>query len=545
LDHKNFRIEGENMRMLNRVRFAVLLVSPLLLLAAGRVAVAADLRVTTADLSSGLAGFPYDQGLAATGGTGLGYTWSVVAGNLPAGLSLSNSTISGSPTATGNFPVTVQVRDSAGATAQKPFDIAVYGNTSHALAWNTSYDSGFYYDCSSPPQQWNRADSVAGLARDRAGNLYVAGNSQRNAADRTCGPYAYQVWTTIKYTADGTQQWVRTYDNRGSELGRVEGICADAAGNSYIVGTVFTQSPNPEQGNGVLVRKYDTNGNVMWSSAPYPYGNLDLGRAIACKDNFLYLAVQRRTTESGHGDYDMLVYVLDPSSGAVLSQCAYNHESNSDVPYGIAVDDAMPTPNVYLAGSTEVSPGVVDFLTVKLAPSFSSPLPPAAPPACSAVAWARTHDHAGNVDSAHGVAIDLAGNAYVTGVTRCPYIGCNSNILSVKYDRAGNPGGGAWPRIFDLGGDDEGSGVQVDLLGRILVTGHATVPSNAYSSDALTLTYSSEGSPLGYMLFGSVGGDRAKGIVVDGESNVFVAGTQERQYSFVDFMLLKYSSTGN
>ena len=82
------------------------------------------LTITTSSLPGGTVGASYSQPLAATGGSG-GYTWSVSAGSLPTGLTLSSGTIAGTPTAAGNSTFTVQVKDSSGATATKQLTITV------------------------------------------------------------------------------------------------------------------------------------------------------------------------------------------------------------------------------------------------------------------------------------------------------------------------------------------------------------------------------------------------------------------------------------
>jgi hypothetical protein len=77
------------------------------------ITVLTPLAVTTSTLPGGQVGTAYSQTLAATGGT-TPYTWSVVSGSLPAGLSLSTSgVISGTPTAAGPSSFTVQVADSS------------------------------------------------------------------------------------------------------------------------------------------------------------------------------------------------------------------------------------------------------------------------------------------------------------------------------------------------------------------------------------------------------------------------------------------------
>lgn len=82
------------------------------------------LSVTTTSLPSGTVGAPYAEPLTATGGDGT-YTWSVTAGALPPGLSLSsNGTITGTPEAAGTSDFTVEV-SSAGQTAAAALSLLV------------------------------------------------------------------------------------------------------------------------------------------------------------------------------------------------------------------------------------------------------------------------------------------------------------------------------------------------------------------------------------------------------------------------------------
>ena len=85
------------------------------------------LTVTAATLGTGYVGTNYSQSLAATGGSGSGYAWTLSGGtSLPAGLSLSGAgAITGKPTASGTSNFTVQVKDSANNTATGSFAITV------------------------------------------------------------------------------------------------------------------------------------------------------------------------------------------------------------------------------------------------------------------------------------------------------------------------------------------------------------------------------------------------------------------------------------
>lgn len=68
--------------------------------------------ITTTNLSGGKVGEAYSQTLAATGAAAI--TWSIESGSLPAGLTLSGNTISGTPTTAGTFTFTVKAGNSVG-----------------------------------------------------------------------------------------------------------------------------------------------------------------------------------------------------------------------------------------------------------------------------------------------------------------------------------------------------------------------------------------------------------------------------------------------
>jgi subtilisin family serine protease len=74
----------------------------------------APLAITTSSLPEGRRNQPYSATLQATGGTP-SYTWSIISGSLPPGLSLSTATgqISGTPTKKGTFRFTVKASDSS------------------------------------------------------------------------------------------------------------------------------------------------------------------------------------------------------------------------------------------------------------------------------------------------------------------------------------------------------------------------------------------------------------------------------------------------
>jgi hypothetical protein len=82
------------------------------------------LSITTSTLSNGMRGVPYNQALGAAGGTPP-YTWAMISGTLPAGLSLAGGVISGTPAAEGSFTMTLQVRDSQATIVRRDYMITI------------------------------------------------------------------------------------------------------------------------------------------------------------------------------------------------------------------------------------------------------------------------------------------------------------------------------------------------------------------------------------------------------------------------------------
>jgi hypothetical protein len=87
-----------------------------------------QLTILTTSLPSGSQNNTYNAMLAATGGI-TPYTWSIVSGNLPAGLSLNSSTgaITGTPSGAGvsNFTVKVSDAETPAASATQPLSITI------------------------------------------------------------------------------------------------------------------------------------------------------------------------------------------------------------------------------------------------------------------------------------------------------------------------------------------------------------------------------------------------------------------------------------
>ncbi len=88
--------------------------------------------ITTTTIASGATGSAYTQSFNATGGSGI-YTFSL-SGDLPAGLSFSGNTLSGTPTQAGSFPITISVTDVTGCPGNtKNYTLVISGTLPAAV----------------------------------------------------------------------------------------------------------------------------------------------------------------------------------------------------------------------------------------------------------------------------------------------------------------------------------------------------------------------------------------------------------------------------
>jgi len=110
------------------------------------------LAITTASpLAGGIAGVEYPHKiLAATGGFSP-YTFAIMGGSLPSGMTLTNGTIEGTPVFPGNYQITVTVTDSSGATAFAPLAMAIKGSTTDLLISEGSVAFSLSQGAGAPP----------------------------------------------------------------------------------------------------------------------------------------------------------------------------------------------------------------------------------------------------------------------------------------------------------------------------------------------------------------------------------------------------------
>lgn len=156
------------------------------------------------------------------------------------------------------------------------------------------------------------------------------------------------------------------------------------------------------------------------------------------------------------------------------------------------------------------------------------------------VQWeARLNHLVGNfIDKASDLALDAAGNTYVTGSS---YDGASYDLVTVKYDSDGNE---IWRSEFGGSGIDEAYAIVLDNNNDVIVTGYQFISGTDY--DIVTIKYNgTTGAQIWAVVnTGSTLFDSGKDVTVDASNNVIVAGTYGFSTTDVDYIVIKYNSAG-
>jgi hypothetical protein len=328
----------------------------------------------------------------------------------------------------------------------------------------------------------NGSDAGYGIAVDSVGNAYIAGSTNsRNfptmdPLQSTFGGGSYDVFVT-KINPSGSALVYSTYLG-GSGDDFAWGIAVDSAGNASVTGsTTSTDFPtkNPLQ------------------------------------------------AANGGGTHDAFVAKINPA-GSALVYSTYLGGSADDVSYGIAADSVG---NAYITGSTNstdfpVTPGAFQTVSHEI---FVSKISSSG----SALDYS-TYLGGNYTDIAFSIAVDSAGNAYVTGSTgssdfpTTPGAYRTTCLAQCEYGEPFvtkfNSTGSALVYSTYLGGTifDVAYGIALDSAGDAYIFG-------TYSfSGPWTFLYKVNAAGSGRAVFPSIKKSQAYAIAVDSAGSAYVTG---------------------
>ena len=385
---------------------------------------------------------------------------------------------------------------SANFPTGRPWQSALYGSSDAFVAKLNVTGSALVY---STYLGGSAADRGLGIAVDASGNAYVTGQTYSsdfptvNALQRFSagGGEAF----VTKLNASGSALAYSTYFG-GSKDDIGTAIAVDVSGAAYVTGgtnpvdatpivspilsatfgyvKAFVVKLNPA-GSALLYAVYFGGSGFDWPTG-IAVGFSGNAYVVGYTSSFNFptrnpLQVQGPAAE----DFDAFVVKLN-SLGSDLIYATYLGGSNADGGLAIAVD---ASDNAYIAGETSSTnfPRTAGCLQAALKgtqDAFVAKLNAAG----SALVYS-TYLGGGGIESAVGIAVDTAGNAYVTGWTSSrdfptagplqPASGGGTKAFVAKLD----PVGSALAASTYLGGSggDAGQAIAVDTAGNVYVAG--------------------------------------------------------------------------
>jgi hypothetical protein len=401
------------------------------------------------------------------------------------------------------------------------------------------------------------------IAVDDEGYAYVTGGTESSDFPTTPGAFDTSLDDddafVVKLNPNGSSLSYGTFIG-GSDDDYGIGIAVDGGGNAYVTG--YTRSSDFPTTPGAFdtsfnlgdafVVKLDPNGSSLFYGTFIGGSSGDSGGEIAVDgEGNAYVTGSTYSSDfpttpgvfdtSYNGGWTDAFVVKLNQNGSSLSYSTFIGGIGWDSGGGIAVDGGG---NAYVTGYTD-SPdfptthgafdtsynGDREAFVVKLNPNGSS------------LSYG-TFIGGSFWDYGRGIAVDVGGNAYVTGETWSSDFPTTPGAFDTSHNGKDdafvvklNQNGSSLSYGTFIGGsdDDFGSGIAVDVGGNAYVTGWTwssdfpTTPGAFDTSynwkDAFVVKLNPNGSSLSYGTFiGGSHGDYGRGIAVDGGGNAYVTG---------------------
>lgn len=352
----------------------------------------------------------------------------------------------------------------------------------------------------------NGNESPTCMVTDKDGNIYVAGF--------TINPTSDHDYLIIKYNQSGEELWKSIYNGSGNKADQVNSITVDLDGNVFVTGS----ATNERETFDMLTIKFSSSGEQLWAATfNGPENGNDGGIGIVSdSEGNVYITGYCSGKEES---VDIYTIKYNGSNGSNLWTSVFNNPINDvDYPTAIAIDKDN---NIYITGYSHYTSAGNDYITIKYTIN-------------GARLWAKAYGGKQD-DKANAIAVDDAGNIYVTGYS-------NGEYATIKYNPSGEL---EWDAKYrgNANGFDKANAICIDLLGNVIVTGQSMGSGTGF--DYATVKYNPMGVELWNARFNDMGSsnDIAFSVSTDKMGSVYVTGNTWNG-SNDDITTIKYNPAG-
>lgn len=297
-----------------------------------------------------------------------------------------------------------------------------------------------------------------------------------------------------RYDASGTQIWSRQTSNTTDLKGYTRGVSA-YSGGIYVTGSALTLAS--EECCGAFARKYDVNGNKLWTDPVMGILNMTKGQAISADSSGTYVAGYTLDTTAAYSS-DAFVIKYDGDGNRVWTRL-YATDA-SDNARGVSAYAG----GIYVAGDTN---GEAEGFVRKYDSDGNE-------------VWTRLPGFA-ETTLVRAISVDSTG-VYIAGEARDPS-GAQGDAFVRKYDLNGVQ---VWTRQFGSSSNDSANAIFASATG-IYVAGYTdgtlTGQTSQGGRDAFVCKYDTNGIEAWTYQFGSSAADTVSGISGDATA-IYVSG---------------------
>jgi len=325
---------------------------------------------------------------------------------------------------------------------------------------------------------------------------------------------------TVAFDTAGDQLWSATYNGPAGGQDVAQAIAVDAAGDVYVVGRAMTATSSSDY---VTVKYRGTDGTQLWVRLHDGDNSIDEARDVTV--DTAGNAVVTGTVWSSNDGSDIETVKYD-AAGNLLWTARYTGPGSppfaNDRGVALVVD---PSGDVIVTGTSEAA--IADYITIKY------------DGVDGAQHWASRYVGIGMADWVAAIAVDPAGDVYVTGQSYQP----QELFATVCY--RGTDGVQRWANVDDPGVHERPEAITVFGEG-VFITGISDPDGDESNNndDAYTARYRrSDGVTEWSARHGETGNgdyDGAHTLVHDGANNLYVAGRTNSFGADSALMLLRY-----